>query len=117
MKVEHFDGKNKNKTKQKQKQKKNMGILNPELESILQWAKKVSLRLETGPEFPQNGKNPKLIGTNLFLSEFCIFTILEKFWTGFGAETYFFGHCRLFFNWNCAVSEMEIRLSIYNKKG
>ena len=31
--------------------------------------KKVSFHPETGPEFPQNGKNPKLFGTNLFLSE------------------------------------------------
>ena len=51
----------------------------------LQWAKKVSFRPETGPEFPQNGKNPKFFGTNLFLSEFSIL-----FWTCFGAETYFF---------------------------
>ncbi len=38
----------------------------------LQCPKKVSFRPETGPEFPQNDKNPKLFGTNLFLMEFSI---------------------------------------------
>ncbi len=34
----------------------------------VQWSQKVSFRLETGQGFPQNDKNPKLFGTNLFLS-------------------------------------------------
>ena len=36
----------------------------------LQCSQKVSFRPEIGPEFPQNYKNPKLLETNLFLSEF-----------------------------------------------
>ena len=46
---------------------------------ILQCPKKVSVHPETGPEFPQNHKNPKLCGTNLFLSEFSILFLMFRF--------------------------------------
>ena len=47
--------------------------------SNIQCSQKVSFCLETGPEFPQNGKNPKLFGTNLFLSEFSILFLVFRF--------------------------------------
>ncbi len=41
--------------------------------------KKVSFRPRTGPELPQNGKNPTLFETNRFLSEFSIlFLVISK---------------------------------------
>ncbi len=47
--------------------------------TLVQRAKKVSFLPETGPEFPQNDKNPKFLGTNLFLSEFSILFLVFRF--------------------------------------
>ncbi len=42
-----------------------VGMQNVSVMRILQCSQKVSFHPETGPEFPQNEKNPKIFGTSL----------------------------------------------------
>ena len=55
----------------------------------LQCSQKVSFRPETGPEFPQNEKYPKLFGPMYFYRIWPAF-IGKKYFAYFGGETYFF---------------------------
>ena len=53
-------------------------MCNFKLIGYVQWSQKVSFRPETGPEIPQNEKNPKHFGTNTMVQKKICPTSIEK---------------------------------------
>ena len=76
--------------------------------NLIQWAKSITFRPETGPAFPQNDKNPKHTGANKIWP-----TLIGKnYFACFGTESYLiFGTVH-----GCTIISRQVLLAMFRER-